>query len=71
MFHPSIIDETDLVSKETQRIIDWFVTDVGGRDLFRRFKGVVNPETVTSLDMSYDRVIFAEKIRTGFAALLS
>ena len=33
----------------------------------RRFKGVVNHETITSLDMTNNRVIFAEHFRTGFA----
>ena len=69
--HPSIMDETGLSSKETQRIIDRFVTDIGGRDLSRRFKGVVNSETVTSLDMTNDPVIFAEQFRAGFAGLPS
>ena len=70
-FHPSIMDETGLFSKETQRVIDRLVTDIGGRDLSRRFKGVVSPETVTSLDMTNDPVISAEKTPTGFAALSS
>ena len=68
-FHPSIMDETGLFSKELHRIIGWFATDVSGRDLSRRFQGIVNPETVTSLDMTNDRVIFAEIIRSGFAVL--
>ena len=68
-FHPSIMDETGLFSKETQRILDGFVADIGGPDLSRRFKGVVNPETVTSLDMTNDPVIFVEQFRAGFARL--
>lgn len=63
------MDETSLFSKETQRIMDRFVTDIGGLDLSCRFKGVVNPETVTSLDMTNDPVIFAEQFRDGFARL--
>ena len=63
------MDETGLFSKETQRIIDRFVTDIGGPDLSRRFKGVVNPKTVTSLHMTNDHVIFAEQFRAGFARL--
>ena len=69
--HPSIMDETGLFSKGTQCTIDRFVTDIGGRDFSRRFKGVFNPETVTSLDIINDPVIFAEKFRSGFAALPS
>ena len=70
-FHPSIMDETGLFSKGTQRTIDRFVTDIGGRDLSRRFKGVFNSETVTSLDIINDPVIFAEIFRSRFAALPS
>ena len=70
-FHRSIIDKTGLFSKETQRITDRFVMDIGGRDLSHRFKGVVNPETVTSLDMTNDPVIFAERFQAGFARLPS
>ena len=54
---------------EIQRIIDRFVTDIGGPDLSRRFEGVVNPETVTSLGMTNDPVIFVEPFRAGFARL--
>ena len=66
-YHPSIMDETGLFSKDTQRIVDRFVADIGGQDLSSRFKGVVNHKTVTSLDMTSDHVIFAEHFRTGFA----
>ncbi|CAN0440566.1 unnamed protein product, partial [Ascophyllum nodosum] len=66
-YHPSIMDETGLFSKDTQRIIDRFVADISGQDLSRRFKGVVNHKTVTLLDMTNDPVIFAEHFRTGFA----
>ena len=65
------MDETGPFSKDTQRINGWFVTDIGGRDLSRRFKGVVNPETTTSLDMTNDPVIFAEQSRVRFAGLPS
>ena len=41
-YHPSITDETGLFSKDTQCMIDRFVADIGGQDLFRRFKGFVN-----------------------------
>ena len=68
-FHPSIMDETGLFSKETQHIVDRFVTDIDRRDLSRRCKGVVNPETVTSLDMTNNPVIFADQFRAGFAGL--
>ena len=68
-FHPSVMAETGLFSKGRQRTIDWFVTDIGGRDLSRRFKGVFNPEMVTSLDIINDPVIVAEIFRSGFAAL--
>ena len=70
-FHPSIMDETGLFSKKTQRINGRFVADIGGRDLSRRFKGVVNPETTTSLDMTRDPIIFAEQFRARFASLPS
>ena len=66
-YHTSIKDETGLFSKDIQRIVDWFVTDIGGQDLSRRFKGVVNHKTVTSLDTTNDPAIFAEPFRTGFA----
>ena len=66
-YHPSIMDETGLFSKDTQRIIDRFVADISGQDLSRRFKGVVNHKTVTLLDMTNNPVIFAEHFRTGFA----
>ena len=66
-YHSSIMDETGLFSKDTQRIVDRFVADIGGQDLSSRFKGVVNHKTVTSLDMTNDHVIFAEHFRTGFA----
>ena len=66
-YHSSIMDETGLFSKDTQRIIDRFVADIGGQDSSRRFKGVVNHKTATSLDMTNDPVIFAEHFRTGFA----
>ena len=70
-FHPSIMDKTSTFSKEPQRIIERFSTEIGGRDLSRRFQGVVNPKTVTSLDMTNDLVIFAETLRSGFATLPS
>ena len=65
------MDEAALFSKKTQRIVDRFVVDIGGPDLSRRFKGIVNPETVTSLDMANDPVIFAEQFRAGFSRLPS
>ena len=61
------MDETGLFSKDTQCIIDRFIADIGGQDLSRRFKGVVNHKTVTSLDRPNNPVIFAEHFRTGFA----
>ena len=70
-FHPSIMDETGIFSKKSQRIIYRFSTEIGERDLSRRFQGVVNPDTVTSLDMTNGPVIFAEKFRSGFTALPS
>ena len=70
-FHPSIMDETGLFYKESQRIIDRFSAEIGGRDLSRRFQGIVNPEAVTSLDMTNHPVIFTEKFRSGFASLSS
>ena len=66
-YHPSITDETGLCSKDTQCINDRFVADIGGQDLSRRFKGVVNHKTVTSLDRTNDPVIFDEHFRTEFA----
>ena len=70
-FHPPFMDETGFFSKESQRIIDRFSTKIGGRDLSRRFQGIVNPETVTSLDMTNDSVISTGKFRFGFASLPS
>ncbi|CAN0352435.1 unnamed protein product [Ascophyllum nodosum] len=69
--HPLIVDDSDILSKKSQRAIDWFSTEIGGRDLSRRFQGVVNPETTTSLDMTNDPVIFAHKFRSVFDALPS
>ena len=66
--HAPIMDDTGLFSKDTQRIVDRFVEEIGGRDLSRRFKGVANHEAITSLDMTNDPVIFAEQFRTGFAS---
>ena len=66
--HAPIMDDTGLFSKDTQRIVDRFVEEIGGRDLSRRFKGVANHEVITSLDMTNDPVIFAEQFRTGFAS---
>ena len=65
------MDKTGLFSKGTQRTIDRFVTNIGRRDLSRRLTGVFNPETVTSLDIINDPVIFAKVFRSGFAALPS
>ena len=69
--HPFIMDDTDIFPKESQRIIDRFSTKIGGRDTSRRFQGVVNPETSTSLDMTNDLVLFDHKFRSGFSALPS
>ena len=65
------MDDTGIFSKESQRIIDRFPTEIGGCDLYRRFQGVVNPETVTSFDMTNDPVFFVENFRSRFAVLPS
>ena len=66
--HAPMMDDTGLFSKDTQRIVDRFVEEIGGRDLSRRFKGVANHDAITSLDMTNDPVIFTEQFRTGFAS---
>ena len=66
-YHRSIMDKTGLLSKDTQRIIDRFVADIGEQDSSRRLKRIVNHKMATSLDMTNDPVIFAEHFRTGFA----
>ena len=63
------MNETGLFSEDTQRIINRFVADIGIRDLSCRFKG--DHETVTSLDITNDPVIFAEKFGARFAGLPS
>ena len=65
------MDEGGIFSKQSQRIIDRFSAEIGGRDLSHRFQDVVKPKIVTSLDMTNDPVIFAEKLRSRFTALPS
>ena len=64
------MDDSGIFSKESQRIIDRF-SEIGGRALSRRFEGFVNPETTTSLGMTNDPVIFAQKRRSEYAVLPS
>ena len=47
IFHLSIMGDSGIFSKESQRIIDQFSTDIDGRELSCRVQGVVNPENPT------------------------